>query len=62
MKSPELISALLLALIVTVNAVPYPYPIEGSWFADRYTSQDWGFALDEFGSQGGRYISTSLVA
>ena len=44
----------LLVLLVPVAAVPYPYPIEASWFADRYTSADWAAALDEFGSQGGR--------
>lgn len=63
---PRSISTLLLlsALVchfVPAIAVPYSYPIEASWFADRYTSQDWGYALDEFGSQGGRSASDVLA-
>lgn len=34
----------------------HPYPIEGSWFADRYTKKEWSQALDDFSRVNGSII------
>lgn len=48
--------ALLSIHAISVNNVKYPYPIEASWFADRYTLDSWNKALDQFQLQGGHII------
>lgn len=34
----------------------YLYPIEASWFADRYTLSAWNKVLDQFAQQGGSIV------
>lgn len=38
------------------NFATNPYPIEASWFAQRYTSQEWQTAMNQFSSLGGHAI------
>lgn len=38
------------------NGPQFPYPIEASWFSDKYSYKDWFTAIENFQSIGGHII------
>ena len=53
MKFQVVVCALTL-LVVVVSAVPYP--LDASWFANRWTLSDWMSTLTEFQQTGGSIV------
>ena len=54
LRSELLLSFLTLSSFVTIAWSQYP--VDASWFADRWTTDDWVNTLTEFQSQGGSIV------
>ncbi|KAH3755929.1 hypothetical protein Pelo_12249 [Pelomyxa schiedti] len=49
-------SVLFVGISLLVSVVCQEYPVDASWFADRWTHDDWDAALAQFQEQGGSIV------
>lgn len=57
MHAPALcVLALLLGVQLCAQKMLHPYPIEASWFSDKYTHEEWESTIENFESIGGHII------
>lgn len=59
MRKHIVLTALVAAaatLLCAANAANAQYPIDASWFANRWTKEDWTKSLKQFQEQGGSIV------